>query len=157
MPKISERLKLWMSSRMLVYPHLQVQDASRGSVESMRSALADSLLTRHESITGTGAYQSSGADHLDLPLRPLSEPPPDPHSHVQNDGDEYHDEEIPEEDFWVSLDLSYVYSISLNQNIRQKMIVQHFNVCQIFLINLQNFSNIVLQYFPGRAIPHPHP
>ena len=104
---ISERLKLWISSHMLVYPHLQVQDASRSS-ESMCSALADPLLTRHGSIT----CQPSGinsADHLDLPLP--SEPHPDPHCHVQNDGDEYRDEEKPEEDFWVGLLPSCAYSI----------------------------------------------
>jgi hypothetical protein len=101
--KISERLKLWVSSHMLVYPHLQIQDASS---ESMCSALADPLLTRHGSIT----CQSSGinsADHLDLPLP--SEPHPDPHCHVQN-GDEYRDEEI-QEDVWVSLLPSCAYSI----------------------------------------------
>ena len=97
MQKISERLKLWLSSHMLMYPHLQVQDASSGSVESMRSALVDPLLlTQQESIT----CQSS-AGHLDL-LQV--------HRHVQNDGDEYRDEEIPDEDFWVSL-ASCAYSI----------------------------------------------
>lgn len=89
---------------MLVYLHQQVQDAWSGSVESMRSPLAD---TRQELIT----CQSSGSlsDHLDLPL---SEPPPD-QCHVQNDrdGDEYQDEEISDEDFWVSLVSSCAYSI----------------------------------------------
>lgn len=93
--KISERLKLWVSSHILVYPHLlQVQGVSS---ESMSSTLADPLLTRHGSIT----CQPSGinsADHHDLDLPP-SEPHPDPHCHVQNDGDECRDEEIPEEDF----------------------------------------------------------
>lgn len=72
-----------MSFHMLVYPHLQVQEASSGSssVESMRSA--DPLLTHNELIT----CQSSGADHLDLPL--------------SSDGDD--DEDISDEDFWVSL------------------------------------------------------
>lgn len=88
---------------MLAYPHLQVVDASSGSLESTRSALVDPLLTRYELIT----CQSSGADHLDLPL---SEPPPD-HCHVQNDGDEYQDKEISDEDFWVSLVSSCAYSI----------------------------------------------
>ena len=74
-----------MSFHMVVYPHLQVQEASSGSssVESMRSALADPLLTHNELIT----CQSSGADHLDLPL--------------SSDGDD--DEDISDEDFWVSL------------------------------------------------------
>ena len=90
--KISERLKLWMFSHVSVYPHLQVQDASSGSVESMGSALADPLLTRKELITS----QSSGANHLDLPL---------------NDGDEYQDEDISDEDFWVSLVSCCTYPI----------------------------------------------
>ena len=89
--KISERLKLWMFSHVSVYPQ-QVQDASSGSVESMGSALADPLLTRKELITS----QSSGANHLDLPL---------------NDGDEYQDEVISDEDFWVSLVSSCTYPI----------------------------------------------
>jgi hypothetical protein len=97
MQNISERLKLLISSHMLVYPHLQVQDASSGSVESIQS---DPLLARHESIT----CQSSGADHLNLPL---SESPPN-HCHVQNDGD---DEDISDEDFWVNFVSSYSYSI----------------------------------------------
>lgn len=110
MQKISERLKLWLSSHMLMYPHLQVKDASSGSEESTRSALADPLLTRQESIM----CQSSSADHLDLPVPvPLSELPPDPHCHVQNDGDEYQDEEISEEDFWVLLVSSCAYSFFL--------------------------------------------
>jgi hypothetical protein len=87
-----------MSSHILVYPHLQVQDASSGSVESMRSALADPLLTRSEF-----------ADHLNLPVL-LSERPSD-HCHVQNDGDAYQDEDISDEDFWVSLVSSCDYSI----------------------------------------------
>lgn len=99
MQKISERLKLWMSSHMLL------QDASSGLVELMRSAMADQLLTRHDLELIT--CQSSGADHLDLPL---SEPPLD-HCHVQNDGDEYQDEETSDEDFWVSLVSSCAYSI----------------------------------------------
>ena len=61
---------------MLAYPHPQVQDALSGSVESMRSALANKSIT----------CRSSGANM-------------DPHCHVQNDGDECRDEEIPEEDF----------------------------------------------------------
>lgn len=111
MQKISERLKLWISSHMLVYPHLQDQDASSGSVESMRSVLADLLSTRNESrsVTSGCPNQSSGADHLDLPLSP-PEPSLDPHCHVQGDGDEYLDEEISEEDHWVSL-VSCAYSI----------------------------------------------
>lgn len=107
MQNISERLKLLISSHMLVYPHLQDQDASSRSIESMRSALADLLLTRNES--GTCPSQSGGANHLNLPLS-LPEPPLDPHCHVQDDGDEYQDEEISEEDFWVNL-VSCAYSI----------------------------------------------
>ena len=156
MQKNSERLKLLLSSHMLMYPHLRVQDASSGSVESimMRSALVDPLLTRqNESIT----CQSSGvsADRLDSPVSPLprSEPLSDPHCHVQN---EYRNEEIPEEDFWVNLVSFARIPVLLNPNIRQKTTVQHFNVCQM-LLNSLNFSNILLQYFPGRAIPHLHP
>jgi len=101
--KISERLKLWISSvcktQVLVDPHLDVQDASSGSVESTRPAL-DPLMTRHDSITCQSTIINSTNDP-DFLL--ATEPPPNPRCHVQNDRDEHRDGEIPEKAFSVSL------------------------------------------------------
>ena len=163
MQKISGRLKLWLSSHMLMYPHLQVQEASTSSdsVESMRSALVEPLLTQHESIT----CQSS-ADHLDLSESLLSLPlsePSIPRCHVQNDGYDYRDEEIPDEYFWASLVSSWArIPFLLNQNIRQKMTVQYFNVCQMLLNSLNSltffqlfcYSTFLAERYPIPTLNH---
>lgn len=102
--RISERLKLWMHSVFHIQMLVEVQDASSGS-ESTRLSSEESSLTRHGPIT----CQSSGinsANNVDLPL---SEPSPDSHSQVHNEGDNHRDRGIPEEDFWVSLFLSCVF------------------------------------------------